>query len=137
MPKLAHRQFLTKIAGIDGFWATMSGGEITVNQTKSYDGGAADPDILTANSEISDITVSRPFDPVRDGPIRVALTRALAQQRAIVTTITRTPTDPDYTPLANPEIYEVQLKTVTPPESDANSADASKLQLVWGVRTVR
>lgn len=137
MPKIAQRQYLTKIAGVDGLWATFSGGEANVDHTKIYDGGAITPDVISGNSQLSDITTSRPFDPTRDGPIRAQLVRALAQQRAVTTTITRTPTDPDYTPNGDPEVYEVVLKTVTPTESDANGSDPARLQLVWTTRSAR
>lgn len=137
MSKIAQRQFITKIAGIDGLWATFSGGEVSVGQTKTFDGGSTVPDILTANGEISDVTTSRTYDPDRDGPIEATLQRALSQQRAVRTTITRQPTDEDYTPSGPTKTFEVQLKTVTPPEADANSGDAARISLVWGCRSVR
>lgn len=137
MTKIAQRQFLTKVAGLEGFWATFSGGEVSVEHTRQFDGGALTPDLLTGNPSISDITVSRGFDVTRDGPIRSTLARSLAQGRAFKTTITRTPTDEDYTPTGVPEVYEVQLKSVTPSDADANSADAARIQLVFSTRSVR
>lgn len=137
MPKIAQRQFLTKIAGVDGFWATFSGGEVSVEHTRQFDGGAKVPDLLTGNPQISDVTVSRGYDPVRDAPIRSQLMRGLAEGRSFRTTITRTPTDEDFSPIGAPEVYEVQLKSVTPSDADANSADAARLQLVFSTRSVR
>lgn len=137
MTKIAQRQFLTKVAGLEGFWATFSGGEVSVEHSRVFDGGALTPDLLTGNPTISDITVSRGYDVTRDGPIRANLQRALAQGRSFETTITRTPTDEDYTPTGPPEVYEVKLKTVTPSDADANSADAARLQLVFSTRSVK
>lgn len=137
MPKLAQRQFLTKVAGIDGLWATMSGGEVATTHTKTYDGGALVPDVLTANADITDIVVSRSYDPVRDGVVASTLRKALMDQKAVRTTVTRTPTDEDYTPSGAPEVFEVQLKGVTAPESDANASDAARIQLTFTARSVR
>lgn len=137
MPKVAQRQFLTKVAGIDGLWATCSGGEASVEHTKQFDGGALVPDILSGNPQISDLTVSRGYDPTRDGPIRSNLSRMLAQGRSYATTISRTPTDEDYTPIGPAEVFEGKLKTVTPSDSDANSGDAARFQLVFTVRSVK
>lgn len=137
MTKIAQRQYLTKVAGIDGFWATFSGGEVSVEHTRQHDGGALVADLLTGNPTISDITVSRGYDPTRDGPIRAQLSRDLARGKAFRTTVTRTPTDEDYTPIDDPEVYEVQLRTVTPSDADANSADAARIQLVFSTRSVK
>lgn len=134
---ISQRQFLTKVAGIDGYWSTFSGGETSVEHSKQFDGGSLVPDVLSSNPVISDVTVSRGFRPERDAAIRRLLQRALAQGRAVRTTITRTPTDEDYTPIGQPEVYDVQLRSVTPSDSDANSGDASRLQLVFTVRSVR
>lgn len=135
--KIAQRQFLTKVAGIDGFWATFAGGETSVEHTRQHDGGSLVPDLLSGNPTISDITVSRGFDPTRDGPTRSRLARALSAGKGFRTTISRTPTDEDYTPTGAPEVYEVQLKTVTPSDADANSADAARFQLVFSTRSVK
>lgn len=135
--KIAQRQWLTKVAGIDGFWATFSGGEVAVEHTRQYDGGSLVPDLLSGNPTISDITVSRGYDPNRDGPLRSRLSLALAQGKGFRTTITRTPTDEDYTPIGRPEVYEVSLRTVTPSDADANSADGSRFQLVFSTRSAK
>lgn len=134
---IAQRQFLIKVAGIDGFWSTFSGGEVSVEHTRQFDGGALVPDLLSGNPTISDVTVSRGYKPRRDGAYRSQLARALAQGKGFVTTITKTPTDEDYTKIGPPEVYEVKLKTVTPSDSDANSADAGRFQLVFSCRSVK
>lgn len=135
--KTSQRQWLTKVAGIDGLWATFSGGEASVAHSKQYDGGSLVPDVLSGSPDFSDITVSRGFDPSRDGPVIRTLSRAISQGRSVQTTITRTPTDEDYTPVGQPEVYEVVLQKVTPSEADANSGDPSRIQLVFTVRSSR
>lgn len=56
---------------VDGKFAQVSGGEITANVEKIYDGGALTPEVLCAPAEIGDITVTRHFDVDRDGgPLR-------------------------------------------------------------------
>jgi hypothetical protein len=45
----------------------VSGGEITAPVEKVYDGGALFPEVLCAPPEVGDITVTRHFDPDRDG----------------------------------------------------------------------
>lgn len=54
------------------FFAQISGGEITANVEKVYDGGALHPDVLCAPSEIGDITVTRFYSDVDQGPLRKA-----------------------------------------------------------------
>lgn len=135
--KIAQRQFLTKVAGLDGYWATFSGGEVSVEHTRQFDGGSLVPDLLTGNPSISDITVSRGYSVTRDGPIRAQLARALSQGDSFETTISRTPTDEDYTPIGPPEVYEVKLKTVTPSDADANSAEGARFQLMFSTRSAK
>lgn len=138
MPKIAQRQFVTKVAGLADNWATFSGGEPSVEVSRDFDGGSLVPDLTQGNPAISDITVGRGFDPGRDGPIRARLSRLIASGKPFRTTITRTPVDEDLSPTgAEPEVYEVQLRGVTPSESDANSATTARIQLMFAVRTVR
>jgi hypothetical protein len=136
--KVAQRQFLTKVAGFDGYWATFSGGESSVEITREYDGGSLVPDLLGGQPTISDVTVSRGYDPGRDGPIRSKIARAIAAGQPYLTTITRTPCDEDFTPTGGePEVYEARVRGVTPSDSDANSATAARIQLVCAIRSAK
>jgi len=77
MAKTAQRQVVAEIKPVsvggrrgprfNGKFAQVSGGEITANVEKVYDGGALFPDVLCAPPEVGDITVTRHFDPQRDG----------------------------------------------------------------------
>lgn len=82
MAKASQRQIVAEIRPrrqtghargprVTGKFAQVSGGEITANVEKIYDGGALTPEVLCAPSEIGDITVTRHFDVDRDGtPLR-------------------------------------------------------------------
>ena len=77
MAKTAQRQVVAEIKPVsvgsrrgprfNGKFAQVSGGEITAAVEKVYDGGALFPDVLCAPPEVGDITVTRHFDPDRDG----------------------------------------------------------------------
>jgi len=83
MSKTSQRQIVAEIRPVthnghagprfNNKFAQVSGGEITAAVEKVYDGGARFPEVLCAPSEIGDITVTRHFDPQRDG---AALKRA-------------------------------------------------------------
>ena len=53
--------------GREGYFALVSGGEITASVEKVYDGGAIFPEVLCAPPEIGDITLTRHYDRDRDG----------------------------------------------------------------------
>ena len=44
MPKAAQRQFLVKVGKIPGYFATKSGGNVSADVNKVYDGGSLKPD---------------------------------------------------------------------------------------------
>ncbi len=77
MAKTAQRQVVAEIKPVsvngrrgprfEGKFAQVSGGEISASVEKVYDGGALFPEVLCAPPEIGDITVTRHFDPSRDG----------------------------------------------------------------------
>ena len=86
MAKLSQRQIVAKIApGTIGvvtepdfanYWSAVTGGEITAAVEKVYDGGEKFPDTLCASAEVGDITVTRNYDPTKDGS-KIALVRHL------------------------------------------------------------
>jgi len=43
----AQRQFLVSISGINGYFMTKSGGEVSSESTKVFEGGAKTPEIIT------------------------------------------------------------------------------------------
>lgn len=81
--KASQRQIVAKIRPtkapghskgplFQGYFAQVSGGEITANVEKVYDGGALTPDVLCAPSEIGDITVTRHFNDEDANFLRLA-----------------------------------------------------------------
>ena len=70
--KLAQRQIVARIEPLvaggtsgpefPGYFAQVSGGEITASVEKVYDGGSTFPEVLCAPPEIGDITLTRHFD---------------------------------------------------------------------------
>lgn len=132
---MAHsdsRQFLVSIEGISGgFFAQLSGGDVSVPTTKSYDGGNPVPQVLTGNPTVDDLTCTRPYDPTRDGPIAQSLKAGVASGKPFTTTITQDPTDPAYTPLGTPpDVWQGTLTKVTTPKLDQMKTGASAATIV-------
>jgi hypothetical protein len=135
VPKAANRQFLVKIDGISGewpYWATKSGGEVTADSSKVWDGGSLIADVLSSPAEVGDVTIARPFDPDRDHSLSTQLIGLVGQWR---TTITVTPTYGDLTAArVKPRVYTNCLLTgVREPEPDASSGDAADYELTFAV----
>lgn len=127
MAKASARQFLVKVDGVDGYFATKQGGNVSSDVTKAYDGGALIPDVITAPPTADNVTVTRHFDPDRDNTI-------LTQLRQLVgswtTTVSVTPTDSELVATAPPLTYsKAVLVSVTEPETDSGSGDAA----MWGL----
>jgi hypothetical protein len=127
---MAHsdqRQFLVSIEGIaGGFWAQTSGGDVSVPTVKSFDGGNPVPQVLTGNPVVDDLVCTRPYDPLRDGPITQSLKAGIASGKPFVTTISQDPTDPSYTPLGTPpDVWNGVLTKVVTPKTDASKTGAS------------
>jgi hypothetical protein len=138
MSKAANRQFLVKIDGIDGgwpYWATKSGGEVTADSSKVFDGGSLVPDVLASPAEVGDVTIARPYDPDRDQPIINNLKSQVGQWR---TTISVTPTYGDLSAArVKPDVYSNALLTgMRLPEPDASSGDAADFELTFSVASL-
>lgn len=135
MPKSAQRQFLVKVSGIDGYFMTKSGGNISADSTKVYDGGVTKPDILSATPEVENISVSRAFDQFRDGPV---LAKMRGRVGRFVTTVSVTPTDRDLVAIGSPVVYsDALLVGLNEPEADASSGDAATFEMEFAVSSVR
>ena len=125
--KASQRQFLVSVYGLGEFFATISGGEVTADVGEAWDGGKQQPDVLSAPAVCSNLTVTRPYDPNRDQPIITKLQKVVGRWQ---TTLTKQPTDADFTPIGKPTTYpRAMLVRVTPPEGDAASADAATYEL--------
>lgn len=129
--KMAQRQALVTIEGIEGRWARKTGGNVSADTTPVWDGGEDRPSILSAPAVAENVTTGRPFDEQRDLP-EIARIRRLVGK--FVTTITVQPTDGDLFPVGPPTVYsEALLVGLTEPEYDASSGDAQMIELEWAI----
>jgi len=130
----AQRQFLVSISGIDGYFMTKSGGEVSAEATKVYEGGAKTPVIITAPADVDNITISRNYDPERDASVLSALRAKVGVETK---TVTVQPTDRDLVASGKPIVYaEAVLVRIGEPEFDANSGDMATYELEFAVKTV-
>lgn len=131
MTKSSQRQSLVKVSGIDDYFATKSGGNISADTSKVYDGGSLTPDVLAGPAEADNITVSRPYDLQRDEPVLKRLRRMVGTW---TTTVSVTPTDADLVAVGQPQVYSNAVLTgLTEPEVDASSGDAKTYELEFAV----
>lgn len=133
MSKISKRSFLVTVAGFDGFWAQKQGGGIGSDVTRVFDGGNPQPDLIGGYPSAENITVTRPFDPDRDGEALAYAKRGVGSLRL---TVSITPTDADMVATGRSEVYsDALLVKVTPPDTDASSSDAAmwELELAPGV----
>lgn len=131
--KGAQRQFLWTVTGINGPFAQKTGGEVTSDATKVWDGGATQPDVIAAPPEVGDITLTRPYDPERDQPILDRLITMVGQFR---TTVSGQPLGGDMRAIrgVKPRVYPQALLTgVREPEADAESGDKADYELTFAV----
>ena len=133
--KSAQRQALVKVDGIEGYWAQKSGGEVTSEANKVYDGGSLRPDVIAAPPEVGDITVTRPYDPLRDQEIINQLKTRVGNW---FTTISVTPTETDLRAArvkgdTYPQALLIGLRL---PEWDAGSGDAADYELTFAVGSI-
>lgn len=132
--KSSQRQFLVKVYGLDGYMMTKSGGNITADTTKVYDGGKEDPDVLSSPKQVDNVTVSRGFDRVRDSAQIKELRRNVGKWR---TTVSVTPTDEDLIAVDEPVVYSNALLVgFTEMEVDASSGEVATYQLEFAVGSV-
>lgn len=131
MAKSAQRQFLVKVAGIDGYFATKSGGNVSSDTNKVYDGGDVTPYVMAGPAEAENVTVGRPYDPVRDGDLLSRLRTRVGRETF---TVSITPTDRDLVVVGGPTVYpDALLVSVSEPEADAGSGDAAMFELEFAI----
>lgn len=133
--KAAQRQFLVTVDGITGTFASKSGGEVTSDATKVWDGGSTQPDVIASPAEVGDLTVTRPYDPERDQDVLNQLVTLVGQWR---TTVSTQPLHGDMRAVSvKPRVYPNALLTgVREPEVDASSGDAADYELTFAVGAV-
>lgn len=128
--KAAQRQFLIKVNGVDALFSTKTGGRKSSDVSKVYDGGSLTPDVLAGPAQVEDITVGRPYDPYRDGPLIQRLARLVGSWR---TSLVITPTDADLVPVGRGRTFFGLLTGLSEPEGDAGSNDPATLELTFSI----
>lgn len=131
--KAARRHWLITVDGVDGTFATCTGGNVTSDATKVYDGGADEPDVMTSPRNYSDIVVGRAWERGRDGAV-VKRLRPGVRKRA--TTVHKKELDDDMVPTGYSVTYFGKLTGLTDPDADAGSGDPSRLELTIAVSKV-
>lgn len=128
----AQRQALIKVDGIDGYFAQKTGGEVTSETNKVYNGGQKKPEIVASPPDTDDVVCTRPYDPDLHQELVERLKKRVGDWR---TTISITPTASDLTALRVPPTVHplALLKGVRAPEWDAGSGDAADFELTFAV----
>lgn len=127
MGKITKSQFLVTIVGIPGTWSSATGGSLTAEVTKDYDGGALRPDMIGGRPSADDLEITRGFDPVRDLPLLEKLRKEIGRGRY---TVTKQSTDANFAKIGKPITYaDCVLIGCNDPDSDANSSDVAQIVL--------
>jgi hypothetical protein len=126
----SENQFLVTVSGVDGFFATKTGGDPTVSITKDYDGGSDEADISYSRTTWSDIVIGRRYDVARDAAIALALQSQLRSER----TVTVQPTDGSFAPIGPAQTLRCVLIGATSPAVNANGSTPARFQLTLAVK---
>lgn len=146
MAKVSQRQVVADInpvSGVaghvtppkfNGYWAQVSGGEITASVEKVYDGGSTFPETICAPSEIGDVTVTRHFDPDRDG---MALKKARQMVGSAYYDVTVYDLNCDLKVYGTERVYtRCLLVGLSEPEGDASSGAPAVFSMTFSISSV-
>lgn len=127
----AQRHFLVKVEGIDGHFMSKTGGSISSDTTKVFDGGAITPDVIASPPEAENITVGKAFDVDRDAD-RLAVLRT--KVGSLRTTVSVQPTNADMVASGRPTVYaNALLVGLTEPDMDSSGGDAAMWELEFAI----
>lgn len=126
--KAAQRHSLVVVHGIPITWRSMSGGGVSGEYSRDYDGGSDHADFIPGVPEPEDIEITCTVAPRRD-------LEWMRQVKALVLkgrfTITRQWTDAAWDPIGDPETYpDCLLIGYTNPEV-GQSSDAAEFTLTF------
>lgn len=154
MAKISQRQVVAELTpvnsatapsfGTDGagtnpvggkpYWPQVSGGEITASVEKVYDGGQSFPETLCAPAEISDITVTRHYDPTRDGTTLQQLRSLVGRARYNILIYDL---NCDLAEPGTQRVYNNALLIgITEPEGDSSSGAPATFSLTFSISSV-
>lgn len=121
--KAAQYQFLIRVQGWHGYFVSRTGGDSSATVQKVYDGGALEPDLVAGRRQVSNVVVSRHYDPFRDGPIVGAYDKQTGRWR---TQVSIQPTDENLAPVGEAKVYPgALLNRLGQPGANAMSDDPS------------
>jgi hypothetical protein len=132
--KAAQRQFLVKVSGIDGYFMTKSGGNVSADTNKVYDGGSLIPEVMSSPAEVDNITVGRAYDAGRDEAMLHDMRKRVGRFR---TTISVTPTDEDLRVNGKAVVYsDALLVGVTEMDYDSAGGDPASFEFEFAVGSI-
>lgn len=131
LPKSNESHFLVYVGGIDVPFAVKTGGEVSGDVTKVWDGGATAPDLIPGRRVVGDIIVSRPYARGRDQSVIDRLTPRVLIERQPITV---QPTDADLIADGPATTYaDCLLMRLTPPGVNAAGTDGATWEMAWSV----
>lgn len=135
MANTGQKDALVKVVGVPEAWATLTGGAVTVAQTKNWNGGSPKPGITQGRPEVADITVDRPWDPHRDIPVLRALIKGAKAGK--VYTVIRQYTDSNGTAIDKPQTFSgCRISSVAGSEYNTTEAGSGRLTVTLSVEEV-
>lgn len=130
----SKHQFLVSIAGVTGFFTSMSAVETTAQIKEVWDGGADTSEILAGKATHGTATTRRPWRRYRDLTV---LGQLRPQVGAFWTTITKQPTDAAGRADGGAITYRALLTGITDPETmNGQETDEPELVLTWKVQKI-
>lgn len=143
MAKVAQRQVVASIVPVtgthekgpsfDGYFAQVSGGEITASVEKVYSGGRQFPEVLCAPAEVGDLTLTRHWDDADHNKLN-KVRQLVGRTYYDVSVVTL---NCDLQVPGSERVYpNCLLVGVTEPEGDASSGAPATYALTFSVSTV-
>ena len=138
--KLAQRQIIAEITpltsigvtgpALTGYFAQVSGGEITASVEKIYVGGTPFPEVLCAPSEVGDVTLTKHYDE----DLRTVMKELRLVVGRAYYTLKIYDTDCDLKNSQSERVYSLALLTgLSEPEGDASSGAPATIALTFAV----
>lgn len=119
------------------YFAQVSGGEVQASVEKVYDGGKSTPEVLPAPIQVGDLTVTRHYDPVIDGPLLDEARALVGKARYDVSVFTL---DPDNQPIktgSKARVYSnTLLVSITEPDGDSSSGGPATFSMTFSCEDV-
>lgn len=109
-----------------GTFDTWDGGELDSEEALYHPGGMAEAIQLGGRVNVSNVTIGRLYDLVRDHPIMGWLMGGVGRGEV---TATKTSLTVDKEAVLNPLVYQGKLKRVAPPGHNSESSDPNLWEL--------